>query len=62
MIAKTITILAFITPLLTLKAELLLTAYDPLLFNLTFSEPIKLPAFQLLYNNIHTIPYVLKTT
>ena len=61
MISKAITILALVVPLFALSAQLALTSYDPLLFNLTFSEPVKLPAFQLLYNSIYKIPYDIKT-
>lgn len=54
--------LTLLFPLLSaLTATLTLEQYEPLLLTLRFSRPVPLPAFQLLYNNIYSIPYTIQT-
>ena len=53
--------LALLFPLYSLKAQLFVKQYDPLLFKLQFSQPVEQPNFQLLYNNIHSIPHLILT-
>lgn len=46
---------------LGLKAQLVLLQHDPFLFRLTFTDPIERPSFEILYNNVYSVPYKLLT-
>ena len=44
-----------------ISADLTLVEYDPLIFELQFSEKVPKTSFQLLYNNIYNITYTYET-
>ncbi len=41
----------------SITADLTLMEYEPLIFELNFSESVPKTSFQLLYNNLHNITY-----
>ena len=54
-------LILLITSLFAVTADLTLVQYDPLVFQLNFSEPVQNTSFQLLFNNIYNIPYVFES-
>jgi len=62
MFIKTLFLLLSSLPLLyAINADLILVEYEPLIFELRFSENVSRTNFQLLYNNLHNITYVYET-
>ena len=62
MFIKSLFFLLSTLPLLNaITAELILVEYEPLVFELRFSENVYRTSFQLLYNNLYNITYTYET-
>jgi hypothetical protein len=62
MFIKALLYLLSALPLLNaITADLMLVEYEPLVFELRFSENVSKASFQLLYNNLHNITYAYET-
>lgn len=51
-----------LTVVYAISANLTLVEYEPLIFELQFSESVPKASFQLLYNNLYNITYTYETS